>query len=106
MSNDERWTQINDSLASIAKSHSELRESVDNRFEVISQKLADHDVVIKKINDTHDKTQEVVDILAAMQGGVKVIGWIGSAVKFAWPLAALAAAIWLYFTTGKWSYQP
>lgn len=59
---------------------------------------------LKKNSETTAKiekmTEEMVDLFAAAKGAFKVLGWIGSGVKWTAGIAAALGALWLLVRGG------
>ncbi len=68
------------------------REQVDIRDE-----LKKNGELTKKNNEM---TQEMFDIFSAAKGAFKLLGWIGSAIKWTGIIAAAATAVWVFVKGG------
>lgn len=86
----------------LARSHKELKDRVD----IIEITVDSHTDVIAKLNNTHEMMHEMLEIFKTLQGGLKVIGWLGIMVKWVWPLVVGVTALWIFVKTGKWEIRP
>jgi hypothetical protein len=55
------------------------------------------------VNENNRMTKDMYDIFQAVQGGFKVLGWLGNLAKLIWPLLAAGTAVIVFFKTGVWS---
>lgn len=65
----------------------ERLDAGDRRMQAIERDLKTNTEATQAVQAN---TRELLDVLAAMQGAFKVLGWIGKAAK---PLGAIAAAV-------------
>lgn len=60
------------------------RLSIENRMDVLEEKL----------DRNTEMTEKVVEVFGTMEAGVKFLGWLGAAVKWAVTIAGAATALW------------
>lgn len=92
---------VNEKITILSRSHSELRDRVD----LLSQKVAEHDILLNVMHETQTDVRQMVDLFVSMRGGMTVLGWLGNIAKWSWPLVAFGIAITVYMRTGKWSLK-
>jgi hypothetical protein len=60
------------------------RMSLENRMDALEEKL----------DKNNELTETIVDIFGTAQAGLKVLGWLGAAVKWTVTVAGACAALW------------
>lgn len=83
----------------------ELLESINERFDRGDKRMASleeglraNTAITRRIDDN---TREMVEAFAAMQGAMKVLGWIGKAARPLGWIAAAAAAGFSFWSAMK-----
>ncbi len=61
------------------------RQAINTRMTAIEQTLGRNT----------DMTSELLDVISAVRGGFKVLGWLGTGAKWIGGIAAAATAIWV-----------
>lgn len=102
MSDADKWNSVHEKITTLARNQSQLRERVDT----IMQTVNSHDAAINSMLETQKMMRELVDLFNSLKGGITVIGWIGVFIKWLWPIAATALAVWVYLKTGEWKIKP
>ena len=92
---------VNEKISILSRNQTELRDRVD----LLSQKVAEHDVLLNVMHETQGDVRQMVDLFAGMKQGMTVLGWVGNFVKWSWPLVAFGIAISVYMKTGKWKIE-
>lgn len=90
----DKWDQ---KFTLLATHHSQLRRTVDEMSATIQR----HELILARNADTQDKIDQMLDIFESVQGGMKVLGWLGVFVKWIWPVIAVIGAVIVYIKTGK-----
>lgn len=88
----------------------ELRKYIDDRFGALDERLSDGDRRMQDIEDELAKntklTARVHDFLEGADAGLKVLGWLGSALKWLAPIATSIAGLWALFHGNADSHHP
>jgi len=69
---------------------------IENRQAVISERMG---LLNESIVSNTDRMGEVLEVMQTLKGGVKFLGWIGTALKWFAGIGAAAVAIWQVFET-------
>ena len=93
--------RLDEKVGVLAKAHSELREKVDELEDIVIS----HTMLLDQHQISHDKINEIHETFTQVKAGFVVLGWLGKAAKFLWPVMALLAAVAIYIKTGVWSYK-
>lgn len=84
--------------------------TTEDRLQSIEERLqrgADRmDEMQEELSANTTVTTEVRDLLQTAKGGLKVLGWIGSFVKWAGGIAAGLAAIWALLQAALHNHAP
>lgn len=68
------------------------------RVEVLSANQKTHDATLaalrKELADNTELTNDIKELLSTARAGIRVLGWLGGAVKWLGALASAALAIW------------
>lgn len=62
----------------------ERRQSLETRMDTLEAKL----------EENTELTKAVVDVFGSLAGGIKVLGWLGAAAKWAVSVGAFCTMIW------------
>lgn len=80
---------------------------MEARLERVEKDVAMHEQKLNRltdsVNENNRMTKDMYDIFSAVQGGFKVLGWLGSIVNKMWPFLAAITTIIVFFKTGVWS---
>jgi hypothetical protein len=68
----------------------------DRSLEVLSAEMAE---LRKLVEQTQKSTAELVEFWQAVQGGIKVLGWLGKFAKWFAGIAGACAAFWTAYHT-------
>lgn len=98
--NEGNFARLDEKVISLARSHSELRERVDE----LEQTVTLHTTVLDQHQISHQKIDELHTIFTQVKGGFVVLGWLGKTAKFLWPVVLLVTAIIAWIKTGVWAY--
>ena len=99
---DQQLKQINDRVTVLAQ---HLRQHGE-RVNAIATTVNQHDEAINAMSETQKTMGEILELFVAMKGGITVIGWIGTFIKWFWPVAAFGIAVWIFVKTGRWELKP
>lgn len=72
-------------------------DAMQNEQREFRAELRKNSELTAKINEM---TEEMVDLFAAAKGAFKVLGWIGTGVKWIGGVAAALGALWVIFKGG------
>jgi len=93
-----------------ALSDAELRRYIDERFAAIDERFdaggTRMETIETKLNANTALTQRVHDILSAVEGGFKVLGWLGNAAALIAKLMAPIATAWAIYQSAKHGAPP
>jgi hypothetical protein len=98
----DKWEVLDEKVTLLARHHSQLRESVA----VLTKTVNSHEETINAMRATQKTMAELLELFIAMKGGITVIGWVGTFIKWFWPVGAFFLALWIYAKTGKWNLSP
>lgn len=82
-STDQNYTALVDSVDAIKADQKQIRAEIEENSALTRQ--------------LGDSTAEMVEMFNAAKGAFKVLGWIGTGVKWAGGIAAAGAAFWALF---------
>lgn len=82
---------------SIPESFEDWQRTVTRKFEENHKRMANLELEVKKNNDN---SQELLDILSSVKGGLKVLGGLGFIIKWTASIAIPLITIWA-LVTGK-----
>jgi len=93
-----------------AMTDAEFRRYIDERFAALDERLEDGDGRMQhietKLAENTTLTQKVHDILSAVEGGFKVLGWLGNAAALIAKLMAPIATAWAIYQSAKHGTPP
>lgn len=90
----------------VGKQLEAMRYEFEERHNALSQDLDGHQSVVSSMKSDWDQFiidfKEMFTIFRSAKGFFRVLGWLGTAVKWITITGAAIAAIWIFFKTGHW----
>lgn len=93
-----------DADRSLQDLHDYLQSALDEGKQRMDRMEVDMQANTKMTTDLKKDTSEVLEILAAVKGGLKVLGGLGQIIKWAGMVAAGLTAM-LALANGKWPWK-
>lgn len=74
----------------------------EKQFREIVERIEQVERAVAGVVENNKMTSEMYDIFKSVQGGFRVLGFIGRITKPLLAIGAFFTALWIYHRTGKW----
>lgn len=74
------------------------RLSLEERLLLVEAQADRIPTIESKIDANTEMTKDIVELFRAMEGGVKVLGYVGRFAKWLAPIVAIVVTLWSVFT--------